>query len=105
MNVLARFDAAGNRDIASARRAAADKHCIELLLEQRTHRVDACAAAKVYPLIQNVADFLIDHAVGQAELRNLRAHHAAALKVSVEDDALVAKRREITHNSQRSGSR
>ena len=33
MNVLARFVAAGNRYIASARRAAADEHCIELLLE------------------------------------------------------------------------
>src|SRR5439155_15889676 len=103
MNVLARLVASGNRDIAPAWRTAADEHGVELLFEQRTHRVDAGAAAKFDALIQDVAHFLVDHAVRQAEFRDLRAHHAAALTVAVEDHALVAERYEIACNSQRSG--
>ena len=53
------------------------------------------------PQVEDVADFLVDHAVGQPELRNLRAHHAAGRGVAVEHDALVAERREIARDGQR----
>jgi hypothetical protein len=37
------------------------------------------------PMIEDVADFLVDHRLGQAEARDLRAHEAAGLGSAVED--------------------
>src|SRR5438067_1589537 len=100
MNVLARFIACGNRNVAPARRAAADKYGIEFLLEQRAHRIDTSAAAKFDALIENVADLFVDHAVRQTKFGNLRAHHSARQRIAVEDDALISERREIARNRQ-----
>ena len=40
--------------------------------------------------IEGIADFLIDHGIGQPEFRNLAAHHAAGLLIAVEDDHVIA---------------
>ena len=66
-------------------------------------RVDARAAAELDAEVEDVADLLVDHRVGQAELRDLRAHHAAGLRVAVEHDAVVAERREIARDGERRG--
>ena len=39
--------------------------------------------------------------VGQAEFRNLAAHHAAGARVGIEHDDLVAERRKIARDGQR----
>src|SRR6185312_3366354 len=41
------------------------------------------------------------HRFGQAEARDLRAHHAAAVGVAVEDHALIPEREEIARDGQR----
>src|SRR6185436_19822326 len=103
VNVLRRFLASGDVEVASTRRAAADEHGVVALLQQRLHRIDALAAAELDAEVEDVAALLVDHAVGQPELRDLRAHHAAGLRIAVEHDAFVAERREIARDGQRRG--
>jgi len=51
--------------------------------------------------IEHVADLLVDHFLGQTETRNLRADHAAGLRVAVEHGDVVAERREIARHGER----
>src|ERR1019366_6191210 len=60
VNFLGCFLAAGDVEIAPARRAAADKHRIEIFREQRLHAVDASAADELDAEIEDVAAFLVD---------------------------------------------
>ena len=53
------------------------------------------------PRFEDVAAFLVDHRIGQAEFRDLRAHHAAGLRVGIEHHAGVAERRQIACDRQR----
>ena len=100
MDVRRGFPTSRNVDVAAARRAAADEHGVEFFSQQRAHRVDAAAAAKLNALVDDVADFFVDYAVGKSKLRNLRAHHAARLGVAVENHAFIAQRRKIARDGQ-----
>ncbi len=60
MDVLGRFLAAGNVEIAAARRAAADEDRVEVFGEQRLQAVDALAADKFDAEIEDVIAFLVD---------------------------------------------
>ena len=84
MDVLGRFLAAGNVEVAPARRAGADEDRVPIFGKQRLHAVDALTAAELDAEAEDVAAFLVDHAVGQAEFRNLRADHAAGFRILVE---------------------
>ena len=55
------------------------------------------------PSLQHVAGLLVDHLLGQAKARDLRADHAAGLGVAVEHDDLVAERRQVARDRQRCG--
>ena len=101
VDVLRRFLAAGDVEVAPARRAGADEHRVAAFGEQRLQAVDALAAAELDAEVEDVAALLVDHLLGQAEFRDLRAHHAAGLRVAVEHDAFVAERREIARDRQR----
>ena len=101
MDILSRFLAAGDVEVAAARRAAADEDRIKTFGQQRLHAVDALAADKVDAEIENVVAFLVDHAFRQAEFRNLRPHHAAGRRVLVEHDAVVTHRREVARHRER----
>ena len=101
MDVLCRFLAAGDVEVAAARRAAADEDRVKTFGQQRLHAVDALAADKVDAEIENVVAFLVDHAFRQAEFRNLRPHHAAGRRVLVEHDAVVTHRREVARHRER----
>ena len=103
MDILGRFLAAGNVEIAAARRAAADKDRVEVFRKQRLHAVDALAADERDAEIEDVAAFLVDHVFRQAEFRNLCAHHAAGQRVLIEHHALIAERGEIARHRERSG--
>ncbi len=101
MDVLGRFLAAGNVEVAPARRAGADEDRVEVLGQQRLHAVDAGAAAEFDAEIEDVAAFLVDDAVGQTEFRDLRADHAAGLRVGIEHHAVIADRRQIARHGER----
>ena len=60
-------------------------------------------ATNAPPGRQRIADLLVDHLVGQAELRDLAAHHAAGPRVGVEHGDFVADRGEIARDGQRGG--
>ena len=64
-----------------------------------------CPAAELDAAVEHVADLLVDHALGQPELGNLRAHHAAGLRVAVEHDEVVAERRQVARDGERRGAR
>ena len=104
VDVLGRFLAAGNVEVAPARRAGADEHRVPAFGQQRLQAVDAGAAAELDAEIEDVAAFLVDHAVGQTEFRNLRADHAAGFGIAVEHDAMVTERRQIARHRQRGGA-
>ena len=104
MDVLGRFLAAGDLEIAAARRAAADEDRIEIFGQQRLQAVDALAADELDAEVEDVAAFLVDHAFRQAEFRNLGAHHAAGQRVLIEHDALVAQRRKVARHGERGGA-
>ena len=50
--------------------------------------------------VEHVAHLLVDHRLGQPELRDLRAHHAAGARVAVEHHAFVAERRQVARDAQ-----
>ncbi len=96
--------AAGNVEFAAARRAGADKDRIVVLAEQLLQAVDAVAALEVDTEIEDVIGFLVDHRIRQPEFRNMRPHHAACLRVGIEHDAVIAKRRQVAGNRERGGT-
>ena len=101
---LAASCAAGNVEIAAARRAAADEDRVKIFGQQRLQAVDMLAADELDAEIEDVIAFLVDHDFGQAEFRNLRAHHAAGFRVLVEHDAFVAHRGEVPRHRKRGGA-
>ena len=101
MDVRRRLAPARRVEVAAARRAAADEDRVEALAEHRLQAVDATRGDEFAAGRQRVADLLVDHLVGQAELRDLAAHHAAGLQVRIEHDDFVADRCEIAGDRQR----
>ena len=88
VDVRGGFLAAGDVEVAPARRAGADEDRV-VAFGRAAPSGCRCAvpARNSTPQVEDVADFLVDHRLGQAEARDLRAHHAARLGVAVEDDA------------------
>ena len=105
VDVRRRFLAAGYVDLAAARRSATDEDRVPAFAEQRLHAVDARAGPEFDAEIEDVADLLVDHRLGQPELGDLRAHHSAGKRVAVEDDALVTERRQVARDGERGGTR
>ena len=95
------FLAAGNVELAAARRAGADEDRVVVFAEQLLQAVDALTALELDAEIEDVVGFLVDHRIRQAEFRNLRAHHAARFRVGIEHGAVIAERREIARHGER----
>jgi hypothetical protein len=77
MDRLGRLLAPGNVEVVAARRAGADEHRVVAFGEQVLQRTDVLAAAEVDAEAENVTRLLVDDFLGQAEFRDLGAHHAA----------------------------
>src|SRR6185437_1450956 len=103
MDVLGRFRAARNVEVAAARRAGADEDRVPAFGDQRLETVDALAAVEFDAEVEDVAGLLVDDRVGQTEFRDLRADHAARLGVLVEHDAGIAERSEVAGDGERGG--
>ncbi len=95
MNVGHGFLAPRNVEVATARCARADENGIPVFGQQGLQAVDAPAAAKLHAEIEDVAAFLVDDGFGQPEAGNLRADHAAGLRILIEHHAVIAERREV----------
>src|SRR6185437_13291406 len=100
VDVLRRFLAAGNIEVAPARRAGADEDRVPAFRQQRLHAVDTLAAAEFDTKAEDVAGLLVDHAVRQAEFRNLRADHAAGFGIAVEHHHVVTERCQIARHGE-----
>src|SRR6516162_4939349 len=98
MNVCNRLFPARNIEITPARRSRADENRIPILIEQGLQTIDSLTAAKFDAEVEDVIALLIDDGFRQTESRNLRADHPARLRVLVEDDAVIAKWREIARD-------
>src|SRR5437016_7058262 len=101
MDVGGGFLPAGDLELAAARRARADKDRVPALGEQRLQAADELSVAGLDPEIDDTVDLLVGHRFGQAEARDLCSHHAAALGVAVEHDAVIAERGEVARDGQR----
>ena len=96
--------AAGDRQVAPARRAAADEDRVVVVVQQRLQAVDALAEPHLHAEVGDVADLLVDDLLGQAEFRDLAADHAAGARVRIEHHQFVAERREVARDGQRGGA-
>src|SRR3954467_9884270 len=104
MDVGGGFLAAGDVELAAARRAGADEDRVVILVEQLLQAVDAMPALEFDAEVEDVIGLLVDDGVRQAELWNLAAHHAAGLGIGIEYGAVIAERREVARHRQRSGA-
>src|SRR5262249_28815342 len=104
MDVLRGLLAAGNVELAAARSAGADEDRVVILGEQLLQAVDPRSALELDAKVEDVVGLLVNHGVGQTELRNLAAHHAAGLGVGIEHGAVIAERRQIAGDCKRGGA-
>ena len=102
MDIRCRLLPARALQVAPARGAAANEDRVIALVHQRAHRFDALAGFEGHAQVQHIAGFLVDHRFGQAKARNLRAYEAAGLGLAVEHGHVIAQRREIPRDGQRS---
>ncbi len=101
VDIFRSFLAAGNVELAAARRAGADEDRVVVFCEQFLQGVDALAALELDAEIEDVVGFLVDHRIRQAEFRDLRPHHPARLGIGIEHRAVIAERREIAGDRER----
>ena len=76
-DIVRRLLPAGNVEVATVRRAAADEDRVVADAEQRFQAVDPATGDERATGRKRIADLLVDYLVGQAELGDLAAHHAA----------------------------
>src|SRR6185312_205244 len=93
--------AAGDVELASARRAGTDKDRIVVVGQELLHALDAHAPLERDVEVQDVVRLFVDHRIRQAEFRDLRPHHAAGLGIGIEHRALVTERGEIARDGER----
>src|SRR6266700_3425753 len=101
MDMGARLLAPGKLDLAAARRAGADKDRVPALVQQRAHAVDVMTEAGLDPHVEDQVDLFVGDGFGQAKARDLAAHHAAALAVAGEHDAVIAQGHQVARYGQR----
>ena len=104
VNILRRFLAAGDVQVAPTRRAAANHYRVVALTEQCGETVDARAAPELDAHIEDVANLLVDHRFRKSKLRNLAADHPARLPVAIVDRALVSERCQVARRRERGGA-
>ncbi len=91
----------GQIEVASARCTGADENRVIPFGQQALHRIDVDAAAQFDAEIEDVAGFLVDHFLGQTEAGDLRADHAARLRILIEQNDLVPERGKVTGDGER----
>ena len=101
MDVVGRLLAAGDVEIAPARRAAADEDRVPIMGQQRLQAADEFPETGLDAHVEDQIDLLVGDRFRQAEARDLRPHHAAALDVAVEQHAVIAERHQIARDGQR----
>ena len=106
MDVGRGFLAAGDLELAAARRARADEDGVVALGEQRLQAVDRSPKREIDAEIEDVAALLVDHGFGQAEVRDLRADHAARLAGRWSKTVhVIAERRKVARDGERGRAR
>ena len=102
MDVGRGFLAAGDVEVAAARRAGADEDRVVAFGQQRLQAVDPLAQAHLEAEVGDVADLLVDDRFGQAEAAgsgcgSCRRRCGSPSKI----DDVVAERRQIARHGQR----
>ena len=106
VDIRGRLAASRDFEVAAPRRAGPDEDCVEILVQQGAEAVDPLAVARLdVAHSDDIADLFVDHFLGQPEARDLAANHAAAPPFAVEQDDLVAERREIACHGERGRAR
>ena len=77
------------------------KDSVVLLRQHLAQAVDAAIEERLDAHVEDVACFLVEHAGRQAKHGNLAAHHAASLRLIVEDIDLVAEWHQVPGDGER----
>src|SRR5262245_17934942 len=101
MDVLRRFLAAGNIEVAPPWCPRADEYRVPALGQQRLQAVNPLAGAEFNSEVKNVAAFLVDDGIRQTEFRNLRADHPARFRVLIENHAVISNWGKVARDSKR----
>src|SRR5262252_9078484 len=104
MDVIRRLRAAGDVEIAPARRAATDEDCIPVVAQQRLEAADEFPEMGLHSHVEDQIDLLVSYRFRQAKARDLRPHHAAALCVAVEQHAVIAEGQQIARDGKGCGA-
>src|SRR5687768_7339891 len=92
----------GQIEITAAWRPGADEYRVVILGEDTGEAIDAlpetCLDATY---AENIADLFVDHRLRQAEARDLATDHAAAARLRIVKDDLIAERRKVAGDGQR----
>ena len=88
MDVLRRFLAPGDVEVAPTGSAAADEDRVPAFGHERLHAVDL-ALLEVHAEVEDVIDLLVDDFQRQTKARDLRPDHAAGARVLVEHGDVV----------------
>jgi hypothetical protein len=73
-------------------------------VEQGLQALDRRVVANVHAHVEDHADLFVEHLLGQAERRDVRAHQAAGLAELLEDRDFVAEGHEVVGHGQRRGA-
>ena len=101
MDVGGGFLAARHVEIAAARGTRADEDGVVAFGQHGLHRVDLLVAKLDVADAGDEADFLVDHRLGQTEVRDLGADETAELGILIVDHELVAQHGEVACHGQR----
>ena len=92
MNVRCRLLAPRQVQFAPAWRAAAHKNGVIALRQQLLHGFHALTAVELHAKVQHVAGLFVNHRLGQAKARNLRADKTARLGLAIKHGHFVTQR-------------
>ena len=98
------LEAPGQVEIAAARRAGAYEIGVVSHVEHFLHARDLVVEMGVDAHVQDQVDLFLQHLCGQAECRNLAAHHAAPGGVAVEHVDFVSQRQQVARHGERRGT-
>ena len=105
MWMRSRLVAPGNVEVLASRRAGADEHGVEVLLEQAAEARHRRVQPEVDAHVDDGRDLLVEHLGREAEGRDVGPHQPAGLVVLLEDHHVVAERHEVVGDRQRGRAR
>ena len=104
MTLCAVVPAAGDIELLSFRRAAADVHRVEAVVDEPLQALDLRVVMDLGAHVDDVVRLIIEDLLGQAERGDVEAHQPAGARVLLVDHDLVAHGEEVIRDGERARS-